>query len=282
MTKPKPSPNYTGAPVQLPTEGTLQLTYTAGKLLSPKQSLIPDAFPEETSETPQRSASATDASEQQPVTNGVVMKPGRALEIPNTRVENGRGAGSGSGERRRSHTPDGRANASGGSSEGGLGGLVYMLRSLGSPMQVKLRVLRVSPALAAPMRREQESAGRHIASTLSLEVSLVDLQRWYFVCTRRDYCLERSASLLARERRGRNLPLAAVFKASSKRVDYTTPVLGYVQMCEMVECLSRRTWLTDQQLRAVSGAFSDEVCTSANGFLVLWGSTGAGDRATSV
>lgn len=31
------------------------------------------------------------------------------------------------------------------------------------------------------------------------------------------------------------------------------------QMCEMVECLSRRTWLTDNQLCAVLDAFSDEV-----------------------
>lgn len=39
-------------------------------------------------------------------------------------------------------------------------------------------------------------------------------------------------------------------------------------MCEMVECLSRRTWLTDDQLSAILGTFSDEVGTRPVGFRV--------------
>eukprot|EP00752_Nemacystus_decipiens_P009815 g8759.t1 len=151
---------------QLPTEGTLQLSYTAGKLLCPKQSLLVDVLPEEASETPQQSASAnTNTPEDQLVTSMAVMKPGRAAESPNTSEADGsRRVGSGPGGHGRSTTAGGRAVESGGGMEGGFGGLIYMLRSLGSPMQ----------------------------------------------------------------------------------------------MCEMVECLSRRTWLTDQQLCALSDAFSDE------------------------
>lgn len=42
----------------------------------------------------------------------------------------------------------------------------------------------------------------------------------------------------------------------------------------MVECLSRRTWLSDQQLCALSDAFSDEVCASADGSRLLEGRAG--------
>eukprot|EP00903_Cladosiphon_okamuranus_P011517 g10844.t2 len=149
---------------QLPTEGTLQLSYTAGNLLCPKQSLLHDTH-DEASDIPQLSASATVTLEQQPVPNRAAMKPGNAVETSRIAgAEEGRRVGSGSGEYGRSITAAGHAVGSGGGSEGGFGGLIFMLRSLESTMQ----------------------------------------------------------------------------------------------MCEMVECLSRRTWLTDQQLCALSDAFSDE------------------------
>lgn len=127
-------------------DGTLQLSYTAGKLLCPKQSFLLDDLPKEASEPPQRSASTntnTLEQQQQPVTNRVARKPGRATGSPSAaEADGGRRAGSGSGEFGRSTTADGRAVAGGGGSEGGFGGLIYMLRSLGSPMQVKSQAVQ--------------------------------------------------------------------------------------------------------------------------------------------
>lgn len=38
-------------------------------------------------------------------------------------------------------------------------------------------------------------------------------------------------------------------------------------MCEMVECLSRRTWLSDDQLCALLGAFSDQASAKPVAFV---------------
>lgn len=69
-----------------------------------------------------------------------------------------------------------------------------------------------------------------------------------------------------RERKGLSCPLLVYGRSlyGEHQTSMSCP-LTCLQMCEMVECLSRRTWLTDQQLCALSDAFSDEVCASAGG-----------------
>ena len=66
------------------------------------------------------------------------MKSERAAESLSTaEADVARSVRSGSRESDRSSTAGGREVSSSGGSEGGFGGVVYMLRSLGSPMQVK-------------------------------------------------------------------------------------------------------------------------------------------------
>lgn len=84
------------------------------------------------------------------------MKPGCAVETSSTAgVEGGRRVGSDLGEYGRSIASDGHAVGTGGGSEGGFQGLLFMLRSLGSPMQVKPNDLRYcSSRRAVPPPRE--------------------------------------------------------------------------------------------------------------------------------
>lgn len=154
-------------------DGALQLVYTAGKLLCPKQSLLPE---EEMPETLQQSASsaAADTLEQQPVTNRVAARPRRALESPSTvgAKEGAQRVGSRGGSEKRgpSSTAGGCAAASGGGSEGGFGGLVYMLRSLSSPMQVWYSYVPCSRR-AVPPRLKWE--GEHRTGSLPCLYCLV-------------------------------------------------------------------------------------------------------------
>ncbi|CAM9108325.1 unnamed protein product, partial [Hapterophycus canaliculatus] len=169
----------------LPGEGTLQLTYTVGKLISPKQSLLLGDSSEDTAS--KRFPSGSDTSER-PCRNaahrgGARQNSGATSDQPRPGAEN---IGSVEGDRRAGVAGDeagdrtntgagvgfesgfyiGEAGSGGSSSssETGFEAMMYMLRSLGSP----------------------------------------------------------------------------------------------IQMCEMVECLSRRTWLTDHQLCIIFDAFSDE------------------------
>lgn len=95
---------------------------------------------------------------------------------------------------------------------------------------------------------------------------------------------DRCIFFLARKRKGEERsappPLRHLFlrQAVNKCMCLPPPFDNYHQMCEMAECLSRRTWLTDKQLSAVSGAFSGEVCASVGGSSLLKGRAGYGNK----
>ncbi|CAM9221094.1 unnamed protein product, partial [Scytosiphon promiscuus] len=166
----------------LPGEGTLQLTYTAGKPISPKQSLLLEGDPEGAASA--TSPPTSNASGQSwPIRPRQRQQAGATSEQPSTASENTGGvegdesariAGGGAHSTTNAGAGVGLGSSldSGGAVSGGSGSvpdtgfeaMMFMLRSLGSP----------------------------------------------------------------------------------------------TQMCEMVECLSRRTWLTDDQLCIVLNAFSDE------------------------
>lgn len=111
----------------------LQLSYKVGELLAPKQSLLLEAVREE---APQ-STSADDTSQHYSVTHNK-MRLGANSKRPST------GSGRvGAGVDVSSNNVDGRASSSNRPSEGGFQALIYMLRSLGSPIQVKPQALGI-------------------------------------------------------------------------------------------------------------------------------------------
>lgn len=122
--------NATNAPRQLPTEGTLQLSYKAGELLAPKQSLLLEAVQEKAPPA----TGADDTSQHISATHNA-MRPGVISRRPSTGGERVDSAEVDD----RSHNADERA-----SSSRGFQALIYMLRSLGSPIQVKSRWRRLA------------------------------------------------------------------------------------------------------------------------------------------
>lgn len=143
---------------QLPTEGTLQLTYKAGKLICPKQSLLLEGAPDEVpSEAP---PSGSNPSGQPHETTahggGTRQQAGATADQPRPGAEDVGVAGGDARVGVAGETPCGTTNAgldaglesglcgggagagrSGRASETGFEAMMYMLRSLGSPTQVR-------------------------------------------------------------------------------------------------------------------------------------------------
>lgn len=104
----------------------------------------------------------------------------------------------------------------------------------------------------APPRREQESAGRSLACPLCRGLALCRCAAVIQCQPGAFFCLDNPCLFLREEGNERTTRVRSQTSTHAHPVDC-------LQMCAMVECLSRRTWLTDQQLRALSDAFSDEV-----------------------
>lgn len=134
------------------------LSYKAGELLAPKQSLLLGV--KESSQ----STNADDTWEQHSATHNAMTR-GDTLKRPSA----GSGHVGSTGEDGCWNSADGRASSSNGSSDGGFQALIYMMRSLGSPIQVNddaAKALIISYLMLAPAPRTASLPEMDVSCTL--------------------------------------------------------------------------------------------------------------------